>query len=49
MVNVARFTSQRLIGNHFLGVAQQRVFYLLPPPLGNYATLTTNACYPMCE
>ena len=34
-------------GNFFSVSLSSGYFNFLPPPLGNYATLTTNACYPM--
>jgi Flp pilus assembly protein TadG len=34
-------------GNFFSVVISSSFFSALPPPLGNYATLATSACYPM--
>lgn len=34
-------------GNFFSVSIVSNFFQFLPPPLGNYTSLTTNACYPM--
>jgi Flp pilus assembly protein TadG len=33
--------------HNFFSVTISHVFFSLPPPLGNYTTLATTACYPM--
>ena len=35
------------VGNFFSVSISSNFFQFLPPPLGNYASLTSNACYPM--
>lgn len=36
-----------LAGNFFKVSITSNFFQFLPPPLGNYASLSTNACFPM--
>lgn len=38
---------QNAIGNYFSVSISSGFFKFLPPPLGNYASLSVNACYPM--
>jgi Flp pilus assembly protein TadG len=43
-----RVTTCNGFAGHFFSVSISSGFFrFLPPPLGNYTTLSTNACYPM--
>jgi Flp pilus assembly protein TadG len=46
-VNGRVTTCNGFTGNFFSVSISSGFFAHLPPPLGNYATLSTNACYPM--
>jgi Flp pilus assembly protein TadG len=43
----ARCNDINLSGNYFSVSIVSNFFQFLPPPLGNYASLTTKACFPM--